>query len=107
MMIHAPGFRKLITALYPEGDPYLSSDVVGGVKKSLVVVSAPERVSRPFFWFLVFGRVDLLLGRNLSKSMTKMRRGSVDSRRVQSSSCSIMILSSSLRTNGRLLVPTR
>jgi hypothetical protein len=38
-MIYAPGYHKLITALYPEGDPYLSSDVVNGVKKSLVVVS--------------------------------------------------------------------
>ena len=38
-MIYAPGYHKLITALYPEGDPYLSSDVVSGVKKSLVVVS--------------------------------------------------------------------
>jgi hypothetical protein len=38
-MIDAPGFRKLTTALYPEGDAYLSSDVVFGVRKSLVVVS--------------------------------------------------------------------
>jgi len=37
VMICAPGYHKLITALYPEGDPYLSSDVVSGVKKSLVV----------------------------------------------------------------------
>jgi len=36
-MIHAPGFRKLTTALYPEGDVYLASDPVFGVKKSLVV----------------------------------------------------------------------
>jgi hypothetical protein len=39
MMIKAPGFHKLTTALYPEGDPILSSDAVFGVKKSLVVVS--------------------------------------------------------------------
>jgi len=37
MMFDAPGYRRLTTALYPEGDPYLSSDVVFGVKKSLVV----------------------------------------------------------------------
>ena len=37
-MIDAPGFHKLTTALYLEGDPYLSSDVAFGVKKSLVVV---------------------------------------------------------------------
>ena len=39
MRINAPGFRKLTTALYPEGDIYLASDPVFGVKKSLVVVS--------------------------------------------------------------------
>ena len=39
VMIDAPGFHKLTTALYFEGDPYLSSDVTFGVKKSLVVVS--------------------------------------------------------------------
>lgn len=37
MMIDAPGFRKLVTSLYPEGDEFLSSDAVFGVKKSLVV----------------------------------------------------------------------
>jgi len=39
VVIDAPGFHKLTTALYPEGDPYLSSDVIFGEKKSLVVVS--------------------------------------------------------------------
>ena len=39
MMIDAPGFHKLVTSLYPEGDEFLSSDAVFGVKKSLVVVS--------------------------------------------------------------------
>jgi hypothetical protein len=38
-MIEAPGYRKLTTALYPEGDEFLASDAVFGVKKSLVVVS--------------------------------------------------------------------
>ncbi|KAF9237391.1 Intradiol ring-cleavage dioxygenase [Melanogaster broomeanus] len=37
MMVEAPGYHKLITALYPEGCNYLSSDPVFGVKKSLVV----------------------------------------------------------------------
>ncbi len=37
--IDAPGFRNLTTQLFPEGDPYLSSDPIFGVKKSLVVVS--------------------------------------------------------------------
>jgi protocatechuate 3,4-dioxygenase beta subunit len=44
MMIHAPGFRKLTTALYPEGDVYLTSDPVFGVKKSLVVVRPHPRL---------------------------------------------------------------
>ena len=39
MMIEAPGYKKLTTAFYPEGDPYLASDAVFGVKRSLVVVS--------------------------------------------------------------------
>lgn len=37
VVINAPGFHKLTTALYLEGDPYLSNDVTFGVKKSLVV----------------------------------------------------------------------
>jgi protocatechuate 3,4-dioxygenase beta subunit len=45
MMIDAPGFRKLTTALYPEGDAYLASDPVFGVKKSLVVVSRTRLLS--------------------------------------------------------------
>lgn len=39
MMVEAPGFRKLTSAWYPEGDEWLESDAVFGVKKSLVVVS--------------------------------------------------------------------
>ncbi|THH13358.1 hypothetical protein EW146_g6850 [Bondarzewia mesenterica] len=38
MMVEAPGFKKLTTALYPDGDPFIPSDAVFGVKKSLVVV---------------------------------------------------------------------
>ncbi|KIJ40900.1 hypothetical protein M422DRAFT_60522 [Sphaerobolus stellatus SS14] len=37
MMVEKKGYHKLVTALYPEGDPYLTSDTVYGVKKSLVV----------------------------------------------------------------------
>ncbi len=39
LKVEAAGFRKLITAFYPEGDTYIESDAVFGVKKSLVVVS--------------------------------------------------------------------
>ena len=41
-MIEAPGFRKLVTALYFEGDPYLDSDAVFGVKDALVVRPEPQ-----------------------------------------------------------------
>ncbi|RXW21587.1 hypothetical protein EST38_g4271 [Candolleomyces aberdarensis] len=37
VQIHAPGYEPLITALYFEGDPYLTSDAVFGVRDSLVV----------------------------------------------------------------------
>ena len=44
LMIEAPGYHKLVTAMYPAGDHFIASDVVFGVKKSLVVVSTV------FFW---------------------------------------------------------
>ncbi|KAF8525516.1 aromatic compound dioxygenase [Hysterangium stoloniferum] len=37
MMIEAKGYHKLVTAFYPEGDPFITSDSVFGVKESLVV----------------------------------------------------------------------
>lgn len=37
LMVEVPGFRKLVTALYPEGDEWVPSDAVFGVKQSLVV----------------------------------------------------------------------
>ncbi|KXT08504.1 hypothetical protein AC579_9214 [Pseudocercospora musae] len=36
-MLDKPGYDKLITALYPRGDPYETSDPVFGVKESLIV----------------------------------------------------------------------
>lgn len=36
-MLTAPGFERLVTHIFPEGDPYLDSDAVFGVKDSLVV----------------------------------------------------------------------
>lgn len=35
-MIEAPGFQKLVTHVFAEGDTYLDSDVVFGVKNSLI-----------------------------------------------------------------------
>lgn len=37
MIVSAPGFRSVTTHLFVEGDPYLESDAVFGVKQSLVV----------------------------------------------------------------------
>jgi protocatechuate 3,4-dioxygenase beta subunit len=36
-MLQTPGYDKLVTALYPRGDPYESSDPVFGVKDLLIV----------------------------------------------------------------------
>ena len=38
MVVEAHGYHKLITALYPEGCDYLTSDAVFGAKTPLVVV---------------------------------------------------------------------
>ena len=38
MMFVKGGYNTLTTALYPDGDEYITSDAVFGVKKSLVVV---------------------------------------------------------------------
>lgn len=38
MWLQAKGYHALTTALYMEGDKYLTSDAVFGVKKSLVIV---------------------------------------------------------------------
>lgn len=57
-MISAPGYRRLVTHLFAQGDRYLESDAVFGVKPSLIVRfdehppgTAPDgsNVERPFF----------------------------------------------------------
>lgn len=35
-LVTAPGFQKLVTHIFVEGDPYLESDAVFGVKRSLI-----------------------------------------------------------------------
>ncbi|KAI6019850.1 aromatic compound dioxygenase [Pisolithus orientalis] len=37
IMVEAPGYRKLVTAFFPEGCKYIQSDSVFGIKKSLIV----------------------------------------------------------------------
>jgi protocatechuate 3,4-dioxygenase beta subunit len=46
-MISAPGYRTLVTHLFFEGDEFLESDTVFGVKPSLVVVPSRKRLSTP------------------------------------------------------------
>ncbi len=41
-IVSAPGYETVATHLFAEGDPYLDSDVVFGVKNSLVVPFAPK-----------------------------------------------------------------
>lgn len=42
VLIEAPGCKRLVTALYFDGDQYLDSDTVFGVKDSLVVAPTPH-----------------------------------------------------------------
>ena len=46
-MVSAPGYETVVTHLFVKGDPYLESDVVFGVKDSLIVdFSAASRRPR-------------------------------------------------------------
>lgn len=47
-LIGAPGYRELVTALYLAGDPYIDSDTVFGVSRSLVVEPQADRPGSPF-----------------------------------------------------------
>jgi hydroxyquinol 1,2-dioxygenase len=68
-MIDAPGFRTLVTHLFDEGDPYLSSDAVFGVKPSLMVAyrerPASDALARQFSFDGAFreARYDFVLDR--------------------------------------------
>ncbi len=41
-IVSAPGFKPVVTQVYTEGDEYLESDAVFGVKNSLVVAYQPD-----------------------------------------------------------------
>jgi protocatechuate 3,4-dioxygenase beta subunit len=60
-MLRAPGYRELVTHLFTSGDPYLDSDVVFGVKESLIVdyekVDAKEEAVKYGFERAPFWRV--------------------------------------------------
>ena len=46
-LVGAPGYRELVTALYPVGDPHIESDTVFGVSQSLVVEIKGKDSSSP------------------------------------------------------------
>ena len=57
-MIQASGYRKLVTHIFAEGDRYLDSDAVFGVKESLIRTYerhmgglAPDRRAMSGLWF--------------------------------------------------------
>ena len=60
-MLRAPGYRELVTHLFTSGDPYLDSDVVFGVKESLIVdyekVESKEEAAKYGFPSAPFWRV--------------------------------------------------
>ena len=47
ILISAPGYRELVTALYLGDDPHVDSDTVFGVSKSLVVLPAADLPDAP------------------------------------------------------------
>ncbi|WP_277188887.1 intradiol ring-cleavage dioxygenase [Caballeronia sp. BR00000012568055] len=57
-MIDAPGYRRLVTHLFDENDPYLHSDAVFGVKPSLMVAyrEREDGVSREALYDFVLDR---------------------------------------------------
>jgi catechol 1,2-dioxygenase len=56
-MISAPGHRRLVTHLFIDGDPYLQSDAVFGVKPSLIVRPTSNGRGRALIWH-DFGLLD-------------------------------------------------
>jgi hydroxyquinol 1,2-dioxygenase len=54
-MIKAPGYETLVTHVFRNGDPYLDSDAVFGVRQSLVAdwVRQPDGVYRLDFDFVL------------------------------------------------------
>jgi catechol 1,2-dioxygenase/hydroxyquinol 1,2-dioxygenase len=48
VLIRAAGYHELVTALYVAPDPYIESDTVFGVSRSLVVEVSPPSVDSAF-----------------------------------------------------------
>lgn len=58
-VVKAPGFRPLVTEIFPEDDPYLDQDTVFGVREDLVMTYVPQPAgSFPAEGFELSGKVD-------------------------------------------------
>lgn len=49
-LVTAPGFQKLVTHTFVGGDPYLNSDTVFGVKKTLIAPFEPKEDGGEILW---------------------------------------------------------
>lgn len=59
MIVAAPGFRTLVTEIFPEDDPYLDEDTVFGVRADLIMRYQPQPAgSFPAEGFALSGKVD-------------------------------------------------
>lgn len=58
-IIKAPGFRTLVTEVFPDDDPYLDQDTVFGVRKDLIMSYVPQAAgSFPSTGFELSGKVE-------------------------------------------------
>lgn len=58
-IVKAPGFRPLVTEIFPDDDPYLDQDTVFGVRADLVMTYVEEAAGTfPTEGFELSGKVD-------------------------------------------------
>lgn len=57
-IVSAPGFRSLVTEVFPEDDPYLDQDTVFGVRDDLVMKYVPQPAGSFPDGFALSGKVD-------------------------------------------------
>ena len=58
-IVKAPGFRTLVTEIFPDDDPYLDEDTVFGVREDLVMTYVEQPAgSFPSEGYVLSGKVD-------------------------------------------------
>lgn len=57
-IVTAPGFRPLVTEIFPDDDPYLDQDTVFGVRDDLVMTYVPKEAAEFPAGMALSGRVD-------------------------------------------------